>query len=132
MKKAYFQGDVSEFNMYNIQVLRESGIKEHFESLSVSGEQKIYSNYEAAAWFITRHPITKLPHGEVDEKNVNAQDVLQNFPTWPGKGGGGYVLWIKPLSFKPYVLQPEQLAERADFKLLYSSKGGDIYRLTPK
>ncbi len=132
MKKAYYQGDISEFNMYNIPILRDSGIKEYFLSKPVIGDQKVYSNYEAAAWFITRQPITKLPFGNVKDKRVNAQEVLKTFPTWPGKDGNGYVLWIKALSFKPYVLQPAQLTERADFQLLYSSKAGDIYLLTPK
>jgi hypothetical protein len=131
IRKAYDQGDVSEFNMYNIAVLRDSGIKEYLSSQPV-GDQKVYSNYEAAAWFMTRYPITKLPFGDVDKKRVNAEEVLQRFPTWPGNDGNGYVIWIKALSFKPYVLKPEQLAERADFQLLYSSKGGDIYLLIPK
>ena len=132
MRKAYIQGDVSEFNMYNIPVLRDSGLQQYLSSLPAVDNQKLYSNYEAAAWFLTRHTITKLPFGDVDDKRVNAQEVLQNFPTWPGKDGNGYVVWIKALSFKPYVLKPEQLAERADFQLLYSSKGGDIYLLIPK
>ena len=63
---------------------------------------------------------------------MNAPEVLQQFPGWPGKDGDGYVIWIKALSYKPYVLSPEQLAERADFELLYSSDGGDVYRLTPR
>ncbi len=131
VRKAYYQGDVSEFNMYNIPALRDSGIKEYFASQSLSN-QKVYSNYEAAAWFITRQPITKLPFGDSKAKRINASEVLKEFPDWPGKAGNGYVLWIKVLSFKPYVLSPEQLTERADFKLLYSNKAGDIYLLTPK
>ena len=117
--------------MYNIPVLRDSGIKEFMSSQSLN-DQKVYSNYEAAAWFITRQPITKLPFGEVGEKKVDAGEVLRNFPTWPGPDGGGYVLWIDALSFKPYVLAPEQLTERAHFQLLYTSKAGDIYLLTPR
>ena len=132
MKKAFYQGDVSEFNMYNIPVLRDSGIQEYLSAQPAAEEQKLYSNYEAAAWFLTRHSITKLPFGDVTEKRVNAEEVLQRFPIWPGEDGNGYVLWIKALSFKPYVLRPDQLIERADFQLLYTSKVGDIYLLTPK
>jgi hypothetical protein len=131
IRKAYYQGDISEFNMYNIPSLRDSGIKEYFSSQPVSN-QKVYSNYEAAAWFITRQAITKLPFGDVRDKRVNAEEVLKSFPNWPGKDGNGYVIWIKALSFKPYVLEPDQLAGRADFQLLYSSKAGDIYLLTSK
>lgn len=131
MQKAYSQGDVSEFNMYNIPVLRDSGIREHFSSQPI-GDQKVYSNYEAAAWFITRQQITKLPFDDSKSKRINVQEALKEFPGWPGKDGNGYVIWIKALSFKPYVLSPEQLTERADFQLLYSNKAGDIYLLTPK
>lgn len=131
MQKAYYQGDVSEFNMYNIPALRDSGIREHFSSQPI-GDQKVYSNYEAAAWFITRQQITKLPFDDSKSKRINVQEVLKEFPDWPGKDGKGYVIWINALSFKPYVLSPEQLTERADFQLLYSNKAGDIYLLTPK
>lgn len=132
VKKAYFQGETSEYNMYNIPVLRESGIEEFLTSQSIGSDQKIYSNYEAAAWFLTRKLITKLPHGDTEEKSVNAVEALKEFPTWPGKDGDGYVIWIKALSFKPYVLHPNQLAERANFELMHWSKGGEIYLLTPR
>jgi hypothetical protein len=130
--KAYSQGETSEYNMYNIPVLRDSGIKEYFDTQPVRPGQKIYSNYEAAAWFLIRHAITKLPFGEVAEKRVKPEEVLKNFPDWPGKDGGGYVIWIDELSFKPYVLSPDQLAERASFQLVHWSKGGEIYLLTPR
>ncbi len=118
--------------MYNIPILRESGIREFFVSQPISSDQKIYSNYEAAAWFLTRKDITKLPYGDVTEKRVKPEEVLKRFPTWPGKDGNGYVIWIDELSFKPYVLGPEQLTERADFQLVHWSKGGEIYLLTPR
>jgi hypothetical protein len=132
MKRAYYQGDVSEFNMFNISALRDSGIQQYLAAQPAVPDQKVYSNYEAAAWFLTRYPITKMPFGDVKDKRVDAAEVLQKFPGWPGRDGDGYVIWIKALSYKPYVLNPEQLAERADFELLYTSEGGDIYRLTPK
>jgi hypothetical protein len=130
--KAYSQGETSEYNLYNIPILRDSKIKEFFASEVVKPEEKIYSNYEAAAWFLTQRQITQMPFGDVSEKNVDPLEVLKNFPDWPGRDGSGYVIWIDELSFKPYVLSPEQLAERANFELVYWSKGGEIYRLTPR
>jgi hypothetical protein len=130
--KAYSQGETSEYNMYNIPVLRNSGIKEYFDTQPIGQNQKIYSNYEAAAWFLTRRDIVRLPYGDAKEKRVKPAEVLKQFPDWPGKNGNGYVIWIDELSFKPYVLSPDQLAERASFQLLYWSKGGEVYRLTPK
>ncbi len=132
MVKAYSQGETSEYNLYNIPVLRESGIAEYFDIQPIRPDQKIYSNYEAAAWFLTRHAITKLPYGDVGEKRVKPDEVLRNFPDWPGRDGGGYVIWIDELSFKPYVLSPDQLTERASFRMVHWSKGGVIYQLTPR
>jgi hypothetical protein len=131
--RAYSQGETSEYNMYNIPVLRESGIREFFAlQPSEAYQKKVYSNYEAAAWFLTRRPITKMPHGETRERFVNAEEVLKKFPAWPGKDGQGYIIWIDELSFKPYVLHPDQLAERAEFQLVHWSKGGEVYQMTPK
>jgi hypothetical protein len=130
--RAISQGETSEYNMYNIPVLRESGIREFFDSQPTDLDKKVYSNYEAAAWFITRRTITKMPHGETRERFVNAAEVLNQFPAWPGKDGSGYVIWIDELSFKPYVLHPDQLAERAEFQLVHWSKGGEVYQMTPK
>jgi hypothetical protein len=132
MSEAYYQGETSEYNLYNIPVLRDSGIREYFQTQPIRADQKIYSNYEAAAWFLTRKAITKLPYGDTTEKRVRPEEVLKKFPEWPGRDGNGYVIWIDELSFKPYVLSPEQLTERASFELVYWSKGGEIYRLTPK
>ena len=132
VSRAIPQGETSEYNMYNISVLRESGIKEFFDSKPTISDQKIYSNYEAAAWFLTRRSITKMPHGETRERFVNAAEVLKKFPAWPGKDGDGFVIWIDELSFKPYVLHPDQLAERAEFRLVHWSKGGEIFQMTPK
>jgi hypothetical protein len=131
-RNAYVQGETSEYNLYNIPVLRDSGVAEFLNSRSIGMGQKIYSNYEAAAWFLTRRTITKMPHGETRERRVNAAEVLRQFPDWPGKDGNGYVIWIDELSFKPYVLHPDQLAERASFELVHWSKGGEIYRITPR
>lgn len=130
--KAYSQGETSEYNLYNIPILRDSGIEEYLNSQPLRPDEKIYSNYEAAAWFLTRRSITKLPFGDTGEKRVNPEEVLQRFPDWPGEDGNGYVIWIDELSFKPYVLHPYQLTERASFQQVYWSKGGEIYLLIPK
>ena len=132
VNKAISLGETSEYNMYNIPILRESGIEDFLNTQPIGPDQKIYSNYEAAAWFLTRKSITKLPFGDVKEKTVDAAEVLKDFPSWPGKDGEGYVIWIDELSFKPYVLHPDQLTERAEFQLMYWSKGGEVYLLTPK
>jgi len=84
------------------------------------------------AWLYARHTILKLPQGPVSPEPPVPSEVLVNYPDWPGDDGAGYVIWLKEIGFKEYVLSPEQLTSKADFKLLFSSKYGDVYRLTPK
>ncbi|MBK9926140.1 MAG: hypothetical protein IPP66_12715 [Anaerolineales bacterium] len=132
LRISYVNGEASEYNIYNTRALNESGVREFIESLSISSSDKIYSNYEPLAWLYARHTILKLPQGPVKPKAPDPQEVLANYPDWPGKDGAGYVVWMKELGFKEYVLAPEQLTSKANFELLFSSKQGDVYRLTPR
>jgi len=132
LRSASSNGEVSEYNLYNTRALNESRMKEFLASPSVTIKDKVYSNYEPVAWLYTRHTILKLPQGASDLKKPIPEQVLQNYPDWPGDDGGGYVIWIKKLGFKPYVLAPDQLTSKANFQLIFSSKEGDVYLLTPK
>jgi len=132
IRDGYYNGETSEYNIYNTRAQNESGVREFVESLSITPEEKVYSNYEPLAWLYARHTILKLPQGPVGPAPSNIEDVLINYPDWPGSEGAGYVIWMKQLGFKEYVLAPEQLASKADFELLYASKQGDVYRITPK
>jgi hypothetical protein len=132
LRTAYYEGETSEYNIYNTRALSESGVREFVESLSISAKDKVYSNYEPLAWLYARHTILKLPQGPAKPKEPNPDEVLKNYPNWPGSDGAGYVIWMKELGFKEYVLAPDQLTSKADFELLFSSKQGDVYRITPK
>ena len=132
LRNSYVNGETSEYNIYNTRAQNESGIRDFVESLSISQTDKVYSNYEPLAWLYARHTILKLPQGPVSPEPPNPEDVLVNYPNWPGNDGAGYVIWMKELGFKEYVLSPDQLAVKADFELLFSSKQGDVYRITPK
>ena len=112
--------------------LNESGLIKFLASQPITPSDKVYSNYEPVAWLYTRHTILKLPQGSADLKKPNPKEVLQNYPDWPGDDGGGYVIWLKKLGFKPYVLSPEQLKSKGNFQLIFSSKDGDAYIFTPK
>jgi hypothetical protein len=129
---AYYNGETSEYNIYNTRAQNESGIRTFVASLPITSEDKIYSNYEPVAWLYTRHTILKLPQGPVRPEPPDSEEVLQNYPDWPGEHGAGYVIWMKELGFKEYVLAPEQLTSKADFELLFTSEQGDVYRITPK
>ncbi|HKJ38119.1 MAG TPA: hypothetical protein VJ972_05050 [Anaerolineales bacterium] len=132
LRNAYINGETSEYNIYNTRAQNESGVREFVESLSISQTEKVYSNYEPLAWLYARHTILKLPQGPVSPETPNPDEVLKNYPDWPGSDGAGYVIWMKQLGFKEYVLSPDQLTSKADFELLFSSKQGDVYRITPK
>lgn len=132
LRSAYYDGETSEYNLYNTRAQNESGLKEFIASLPVTPGDKIYSNYEPIAWFYTRHTILKLPQGPATPVAPNPEEILQNYPNWPGEDGRGYMIWMKELGFKPYVLSPDQLTQKVDFQLLFSSKQGDVYKLTSK
>jgi hypothetical protein len=132
LRTAWVSGETSEYNIYNTRAQNESGVREFMASLSITSDDKIYSNYEPLAWLYVRHTIQKLPQGPVRPEPPDPDEVLKNYPGWPGADGAGFVIWMKQLGFKEYVLSPEQLAPKADLELLYSSKHGDVYRIAPK
>ena len=132
LRSGYSSGETSEYNLYNTRAQNESGVREFIETLPITLEDKVYSNYEPIAWLYARHIILKLPQGPVSPEPPDAEDVLKEYTDWPGENGAGYVIWMKELGFKEYVLAPEQLTSRADFELLFSSKQGDVYRISPK
>jgi hypothetical protein len=132
LRSAYYEGEISEYNLYNTRIIRESGIEEHLKSLPIEPDQIIYSNYEPVAWFFTRRSILTLPRGPVGEKKVNPEEVLKDYPNWPESREVGYVVWMKTPDFKPYVLSPEQLTSKADFELSFLSRAGNVYILIPK
>jgi hypothetical protein len=132
LRAAYHDGETSEYNIYNTRAQSESGLREFVQSLHITAEDKVYSNYEPMAWLYARHTILKLPQGPVKPEAPDPKEVLQNYPNWPGSGGAGYVIWLKQLGFKEYVLHPEQLSAKADLELLFFHKYGEVYRITPK
>jgi hypothetical protein len=132
LRSAYYNGETSEYNLYNTRAQNESGIREFVAALHITSEDKVYSNYEPLAWLYARQTILKLPQGPVSPEPPDPAEVLNNYPDWPGTDGAGYVIWMKELGFKEYVLSPEQLASKADFELLFTSKQGDVYCIAPK
>jgi len=132
LRNGYYNGETSEYNIYNTRAQNESGVKVFVESLSITPNDKVYSNYEPLAWLYARHTILKLPQGSVSPKPPDPVEVLKNYPDWPGEDGAGYVISMKELGFKEYVLSPEQLTPKANFELLFTNKQGDVYRITPK
>jgi len=132
LRSGYYNGETSEYNIYNTRAQNESGVREFVRSLSISENDKVYSNYEPLAWLYAHHIILKLPQGPVSPEKPDPIEVLKNYPYWPGSDGAGYVIWMKELGFKEYVLTPEQLTSKANFELLFYSRQGDVYHITPR
>jgi len=132
LRSGWTDGETSEYNIYNTRAQNESGVREFVDSLSISAGDKVYSNYEPMAWLYARHTISKLPQGPVSPEPPDPNVVLSSYPDWPGSDGAGYVIWLKQLGFKEYVLHPDQLTAKADFELLFFSKHGEVYRITPR
>jgi hypothetical protein len=132
LRSAYQDGETSEYNLYNTRAQNESGVKEFVESLLITSEDRVYSNYEPIAWLYARRTILKLPQGPVSPEPPDPNEVLKNYPDWPGEDGAGYVIWMKELGFKEYILSPGQLTSKANFELLFTSEQGDVYRITPR
>jgi hypothetical protein len=132
LRTALQDGEASEYNIYNTRAQNESGVKDFVESLNITSADKVYSNYEPVAWLYARQTILKLPQGPVRPEKPDPDEVLQDYPDWPGSDSAGYVIWMKELGFKEYVLSPEELTSKANFELLFTSKQGDVYRITPK
>jgi hypothetical protein len=65
LRRAHLHGETSEYNIYNTRAQNESGVREFVESLNITAEDKVYSNYEPMAWLYARHTILKLPQGPV-------------------------------------------------------------------
>jgi hypothetical protein len=132
LRSAYYNGEISEYNLYNTQAQNESGIQNFINSLYLPPTANVYSNYEAIAWLYSRRTILKLPQGQATSEKQDVEQVLKKYPNWPGNDGAGIVIWMKKIGFKPYVLSPQQLESKADFELIFSSREGDVYTLTPK
>jgi len=132
LRSAWVNGETSEYNIYNTRDQNKSGVREFIQTLNITKEDKVYSNYEPMAWLYARHTILKLPQGPVSPKSPDPAEVLAHYPDWPGSDGTGYIIWLKKLGFKEYILHPDQLFTKANFELIYFSKYGEVYRITPK
>jgi hypothetical protein len=112
------QGEPSGANMFNNRVYHEMPIVAQMMKIRTEQPQKMfYSNYVDAVWFYTRRPVSLLPF-------VN-DDAPTTYAGWP-HDQPGYIIWFEPNEYKHY-LSPSKIAEFADVKLIYESKGGQIY-----
>ncbi|MEX2162546.1 MAG: hypothetical protein WD751_11640 [Anaerolineales bacterium] len=123
------QGDVSYYNLYNTRTLRESDIVAHISSLEISGDTKVYSNNEGAAWFYLRRRIYRLPRYDA-EAGEDLAAVMATFEGWPGADEQAMLVWFeRELDYKEEVPTPEQMAEFIRLTPTFTGRYGDVYRI---
>lgn len=119
LSNALSRGEPSDYNIFNTRAYHESKIVPEMQLLRKNHpDQIIYSNYSDAVWFYTRRPVSILPMRGVP-------DLKAAYTGWP-YDKSGYIVWFKPNEYKHY-LSPEELAQFASLKLIYTDPSGDIY-----
>ncbi|MBX3003846.1 MAG: hypothetical protein KF828_07810 [Anaerolineales bacterium] len=134
VQRSQQEGDVSYYNLYNTRSLRQSELATYLQSLALTPEDKVYSNNEAAAWFLLRRPIYRLPRYD-GETQASMAAALAEFKGWPAAQDQAYLIWFgAALDYKREVPTPEQLqalVPESTLRLLSSfrSGSGDVYIL---
>lgn len=118
--------DSSSNNIYNKASLRESSFLVQVQTLSTA-HQKIYSNYQAPAWFYLRTDVMSLP--KVDKKGEVDSTDLAEFQQSIGTDGGGYIVWFRTFNFRENVPETSQLYQMAKIEPVFISNIGDIYHI---
>lgn len=119
LSNALSRGEPSDYNLFNTRAYRNSKIVPEMQFLRKKHPSEIiYSNYSDAVWFYTRRPASALPVRGVSDLKVAYSGWPHNEP--------GYIVWFKPNEYKHY-LSPEELAQFASLKLIYTDPSGDIY-----
>lgn len=126
----------ASYNIYNTRALRTSEMTEVIESLPIQSGSRVYSNYETAAWFLTRvSQITSLPldYSQRTDRNSFYYPPSQDVASFFGKDTYGYIIWIKVLTFKDfYYMHPSQLSDYANINLIFSNEDVEIFTIASK
>jgi hypothetical protein len=114
-------------NIYNTAAIRESNFLKFAQTFSTR-DQKIYSNYEAAAWFYLRRDILGLPR--LDRKKGKLDQVaLAEFRESIGPEGGGYIVWFRTIHLRDNMPEASQLYQMAKIEPVFISSAGDVYHI---
>ncbi|MBK9928065.1 MAG: hypothetical protein IPP66_22575 [Anaerolineales bacterium] len=114
---------VTSYNTINSHDLRNSETLKQLNSLlSKDDTVALYSNDPLSVWFYTHHDAFLLPklHKETTPNDAEAKKLA----SWPPQAG--YVIWIKPDTFKE-TSTPDELSQIAKLELLYTNPDGEIY-----
>lgn len=129
VRLAHAEGDVSYYNLYNTRSLRQSEFAQYLRQFPFTPEDKVYSNNEAAAWFLLRRPIYRLPRYD-GETQASLAAALAAFEGWPAADDTAYLVWFgDALDYKRDVPTPEQLQSTLRVLSHYRSGHGELYLL---
>ncbi|MCW5874359.1 MAG: glycosyltransferase family 39 protein [Anaerolineales bacterium] len=134
VRRSHAEGDVSYYNLYNTRGLRQSELAEHLSQLALQPEDKVYSNNEAAAWYLLRRQIYRLPRYD-GETQASLEAALLAFDGWPASSDTAYMVWFgNELDYKRDVPTPEQMQAILPASTLrvlnsYRSGYGDVFIL---
>lgn len=120
VRSSYHEGDVSKYNIFNTRALRTSDLAEFLRQSPPAPDQPLYSNNEAAAWFLLRRQVAPSPRAE--------PSALAN---WLAQARPGWILWFEgDLDYKNFLLAPEELENVLDLQGVFASRSGDIYQFS--
>ena len=112
------------YNSYNFADIRESDFLKRAEELPAS--QKVYSNYERAAWFYLRRDILTMPRLNLKTNQLDPAS-LEKFRDSIGPNGGGYIVWFKTINTREYLPSLDQINQTVKLNKVFTSDVGDIY-----
>jgi hypothetical protein len=112
------------YNSYNFSAIKTSTFLKTARSLPAGG--KVYSNYEAAAWFYLRRDILSISRVDPKSKQVDP-DSLRRFRKSIGAAGGGYLIWFETINYRDTLPSLDQLNQEIQMKPVFTSDVGDIY-----
>ena len=123
------EGDVSDYNVYNTGVLRESDIFAALQTMQFGDGDRIFSNNEAAAWLYTRQRVYSIPHCK-DESCDDFTQALQQSDSWPKDHETAILIWFKrDLDYKGFLPTPELIQQVVSLTPTFTGRFGVIYRI---
>ncbi len=129
IQRSRVSGDVSSYNSLNKVNIRYTPFSNYLLGLDLHNKQ-LFSNGEAATWFILRVQVHSLPKSNSSHRPTTTF-LEQHYGGWPGPGNDGYLIWFNSFASKEYLANPDELKTIANLNETYSDDIGSIYTLEP-
>lgn len=129
IQRSRVSGDVSSYNSLNKVNIRYTPFSNYLLGLELQNKQ-LFSNGEAATWFILRAQVHSLPKSNSGHRPT-ATFLEQHYGGWPGTGNDGYLIWFNSYASKEYLAKPDELKTITNLNETYSDDTGSVYTLDP-